>query len=277
MLTVMSQNVKYGADQDGRWVDLVETIRATRPQLVLLQEVDFLADPDRAEAAEEELGLRLAMAPSRNLPTAVAWDPDHLELLGVETKLSMELHHGYCAPRFKPLGLKRELPEPLVAISTHLTPYSADAAALEAQIVCARAYRYGGIALVGGDINHMALGDPEIDWTLVQPYNRTSRCHRRKSPDEPWRGNRIVGETLRDAELTDVAAHLADLREDPTLRAHTGKHGLLRVDQTHVTPALLPAITDYQRVDPGPNSDHYGLLVSLDLERADHSQIRTFT
>ncbi|MFF4607904.1 endonuclease/exonuclease/phosphatase family protein [Streptomyces sp. NPDC001339] len=275
-MTVMSQNVQYGADKDGRWDGIVEQIRSVAPQLVLLQEVDFLSDPDAAKAAENALALRLTVAPSRNLNTAVAWDPEHLQLVDVETKYSLELHHGYCAPQFIPLGLDRPLPAPLVAISTHLTPYSAQVAAQEAQLLCARAYRYGGIALVGGDINHMPLGDQEIDWSLVQPYNRTSRCHQRKSPNEPWRGNRIVGETLRDGEFTDVAAHLADLREDPTLRAHTGKHGLLRVDQTHVTPALIPTITDYQRVDPGPNSDHYGLLASLDLNRVDHSQIRAY-
>lgn len=221
MLTVMSQNVQYGADREGRWDGIVKNIRDISPQIVLLQEVDFLNTPEAARAAEEHLGMRLAVAPSRNLNTAVAWNPDCLELIGVETKLNQDFHHGYCAPRFMPLDLKRELPAPLVVISAHLTPYSADAAALEAQMLCARAYRYGGIGMVAGDINHMPLGDPEIDWTLVQPYNRTSRCHRRKTPDEPWAGNRVVGETFRDGEFTDVAAYLADLRADPTLRAET--------------------------------------------------------
>lgn len=278
MLTVMSQNVQYGADEDGRWEGIVEIIRATGPQIALLQEVDFLTDPEKAAAAEDALGLRLEVAPSRNLNTAVAWDPAHLELLGVETKLSVsEMHHGYCAARFRPLGLERELPVPLVAVSTHLTPYSAQVAAQEAQLMCARARRYGGIALIGGDINHVPLGDEEIDWTLVKPYNRTSRCHRRKNLDEPWVGNRVVGETFRDGEFVDVAAHVADLREDPSLRAFTGKGGLLRVDQAHVTQALVPAVEDYWRVDPGDHSDHYGLAWTLDLNRIDLSQAHDWT
>jgi hypothetical protein len=123
---------------------------------------------------------------------------------------------------------------PPVAISTHLTPYCAEVAAQEAKLLIARAYRYGGIALVGGDINHMPLGDPVPDWSRVQPYNRASRCLRRESPTAPWRGNRIVGETFRDGEFTDVGGYIADLRQDPSLRKPTGKAGLLRVDQTPV-------------------------------------------
>ncbi|MFE7125000.1 hypothetical protein [Streptomyces sp. NPDC057617] len=275
----MSQNVQYGADQDGgRWEGIVADVRSERPQLVLFQEVDFLADPDKAEAAEKALGMLLVVAPSRNLPTAVAWDPACLELVDTETKYSKaDMHHGYCAPRFRPLGLDNPLPAPLVAISTHLTPYSAQAAAQEAQMLCARAYRYGGIAFVVGDINHPPLGDDEPDWSLVQPYNRASRCHRRTSPDEPWRGDRVVGEVFRDAEFTDVAAHVADVREDSSLRAPTGKAGLIRTDQAHVTPALKPAIKDYWTVDTGTHSDHDGVVFTLDLNQIDASRVRAYT
>ncbi|MER6086771.1 hypothetical protein [Streptomyces bluensis] len=277
-LTVMSQNAQYGAHLDGRWEGLVDVVRGVSPQMLLLQEVDWLADADRAEAAEEALGMKLVVAPSHNLPTAVAWDPEHLELLDVETKYSeREMHHGYCAPRFRPLGLTEEWPVPLVAISTHLTPTSAQAAAIETQLVVSRAYRYGGIAVVGGDINHMPLGDPEPDWSRVQPYNRTSRCLRREHPTDPWQGNRVVGQTLRDGEFTDVGGYVADLRRNPDLLEPTGKHGLLRVDQIHVAPALVPTIKDYWRVDPGPHSDHYGVATRLDLQQTDLSLVRTYT
>jgi hypothetical protein len=117
-LTAMSQNAQYRADADGRWEGLVDVIRGVSPQLLFLQEVDWLADTERA-AAENALGMKLTVAPSRNLNTAVAWDPERLELLDVETKYSeKELHHGYCAPRFRPLGVAKEWPVPLVAIST---------------------------------------------------------------------------------------------------------------------------------------------------------------
>ncbi|MEU6353592.1 endonuclease/exonuclease/phosphatase family protein [Streptomyces sp. NPDC047072] len=267
----MSQNAQYGADRDGRWDSLLKVIRRVRPHLLFLQEVDWLADPDKAEAAEQALGLSLVVAPSRNLNTAVAWDPALLERLDTETKYSVtDMHHGYCAPRFTPLGLKRPLPTPLVAISTHLTPYSAEVAATEAQLLIARAYRYGGIGIVAGDINHCPLEDPEIDWEAVQPYNRTSRCLPRDSEDEPWRGNRIVGKRFRDGQFTDVGGHFQD-------RQATGKAGLLRVDQAHVTPALLPALRSYERVDPGSASDHYGISWQLDLEAVDTTLVREYT
>jgi hypothetical protein len=111
----------------------------------------------------------------------------------------------------------------------------------------------------------------------VQPFNRMSRCRRRKSLDEPWQGDPVVGETFRDGEFTDAADYLADQRGDASLREPTGKHGLVRVDQAHVTPALRPAILDYRRVDPGSGSDHDGIEVVLDLDLIDRSHVREYT
>jgi endonuclease/exonuclease/phosphatase family metal-dependent hydrolase len=164
---------------------------------------------------------------------------------------------------------------PLVVISTHLTPYSADQAACEAQLLAARVYRHGGLGLIAGDINHPAFDDEEPDWSKVKPYNRSARCARRTG-NEPWRSNRIVGQTLRDAELTDIAAHLADQRGEDSLRAPTGKAGLLRVDQVHVTPALVPAIRDYRRLE-SPFSDHHGVVCEFDLEAIDQARVFAYT
>lgn len=72
----------------------------------------------------------------------------------------------------------------------------------------------------------------------------------------------IVGQVLRAGGMTDVAAHLTEARSDPSLRRHTGA-GLVRVDQVHVTPALLPAVTDYRLVDPRDARDHGGMVVTL--------------
>jgi len=268
ILTGMSQNAQYGAAWDGRWQAMVKIIRGVRPDFLLLQEVDWLADPNAAEAAEQALDMRLSVAPSRNLPTAVAWNPAVLEHLGTETKYSTEMHHGYCAAQFQPRGQK--LPVPLVAISTHLTPYSAEAAAQEVQLLIARAYRHGGIAMIGGDINHVPLHDPEIDWERVQPYNRTSRCLPRVREDSPWIGNRIVGQRLRDGEFTDVAAHFGDTQP-------TGKAGLLRVDQAHGTPAMRPALRSYRRVDSRSASDHWGIAWTVDLTAIDTERVRAYT
>ncbi|GHE11342.1 endonuclease/exonuclease/phosphatase family protein [Streptomyces alanosinicus] len=272
----MSQNAQIGANHDGRWEDKVDAIREVDPDLLLLQEVGWLADPEQANTAREKLGMNLAVAPSRQMNTAVAWKAKTLEWVDTDTRYSdTDLHHGYCSLQLRPLGLPKEWPYPLVAISTHLTPYSVEFAGQEAQLVIARAHRFGGIGLVGGDINHMPLGDEEPDWSLVPPYNRSSRCHRRKTPSDPWLGNRLVGEVFRDGDMTDVAAHLAGSRSDPSLRALTGKGGQLRVDQFHVTPALAPAIVDYRRVDT--NSDHYGIVATFDLDRVDLSAASAYS
>lgn len=276
-LSLMSQNVQYGAGTDGRWEKLAAHIRQVGPALLLLQEVDWLSDPDRQRQAEADLGMRIEVAPSRRLPTALAWDEQLLRLVGCETTYSVsDMHHGYCAARFAIDGVE----VPLVAISTHLTPYSAQGAALEAQMLIARVYRHGGLGLIGGDINHPPLpvpGEPEPDWEQMQPYNRSSRCLPRQSEDEPWQADTIVGSRLRDGGLTDVGAKVAQDREDLSLLAPTGKAGLLRVDQIHVTPALAPTVTDYRRVDPGESSDHYGVVATLDLSKIDKSRLRTYT
>lgn len=91
--------------------------------------------------------MELYVAPSRRLPVAVAWDPEYLRVEDVETRYATELHHGYAAARIAPWGLAAGLPAPLVAVSAHLIPYSAQQAAVEAQILAARVYRHGGIGL----------------------------------------------------------------------------------------------------------------------------------
>lgn len=138
-LTIMSQNVQKHAVRDGRWSKIIKVIRSVGPQILFLQEVDFLTDEDQKQAAEEALGMKLMVAPSRQLNTAVAWDPSRLDHVDTETMYSTtDMHHGYCALQFQPRGLKREWPAPLVAISTHLTPYSTNVAADEARLLIAR-------------------------------------------------------------------------------------------------------------------------------------------
>jgi endonuclease/exonuclease/phosphatase family metal-dependent hydrolase len=276
LITVMTQNIQYGAVKDGRWDGLVEKVRELGPDLLMLQEADDVADPEQAEAAERDLGMRLVVAPTRNLPTAVAWNPARLELVDVDTQYAMMLHHGYCAPRFEVLGLHPPLGAPLVAISAHLTPYSARVAADEISLLIARAYRYGGLGLIAGDINYLSPSDPEPDWSQVKPYNRVARCVRRTDEHEPWRGDRAVGLSLRDGEMTDVAAYVAALHGDNALLAATGHAGLIRVDQQHVTPALRPAIGEYRLVH-ADFSDHDGTLGVYDVARVDRGAFFQYT
>ncbi len=267
--TIFSQNIQYGGtrDADGahedRWPGLVERITSVEPDVLLLQEADRWHTDARLKArAERELGMRAFVAPSptTGLHTVAMVKHELRCSRPFEIKYSHLTHHGFGVAVL-------ELPElavPLTVISAHLHPNSAEAAAQEAQLIASRAYRYGGIGIVGGDINHVPLGDPEPDWGSVQPYNRSSRALR--SPDGTLKANRIVGEKLSLADLTDVAAHLADQRSDQSLRAVTARHGGVRVDQFHVTPPLVPAVLDYRRVDPGPYSDHWGIAVDIETD-----------
>ncbi|MFK3983017.1 endonuclease/exonuclease/phosphatase family protein [Micromonospora sp. NPDC050397] len=275
-LTLLTLNLQHRSMKEGRWPGLASVIRAQQPDLVLLQEADWLTNPDHVRTAEDDLGMTIVGAPSRNLPVGVAWRCDKLTLVEVDTAHSAQLHHGYSAPRFDVPGLTDRLPVPLVVISTHLIPYSAQQAAQEAQTVATRLYRYGGLGVVGGDINHLPLGDEEPDWETIQPYNRAARCHRRRHDAEPWRGNRIVGETLRDAGLVDACAHIADQRKNPSLRRPTGKAGGVRVDQFWATASVAPAIDDYVWVN-NPHGDHHGVLTRLDLTRIDRGILRDYT
>jgi len=123
-----------------------------------------------------------------------------------------------------------------------------------------------------GDVNHFPVGDPPPDWSRIPPYNLSSRTLPPLEPGGPPRPNTIVGETLRQGGLIDVAAHLADRRGDAVLRGPTGK-GLVRVDQIHVAPPLLPAVLDVRPVDSGDASDHSGLVATFDLDTIDAEEL----
>jgi hypothetical protein len=281
-IKIMFQNVQARADVEGRWPGHVEVVKEEDPDLLILTEVEWLADEVKRKRVEIALGMHLMVGPTRNLNTAVAWRRDGvLEFEDCDVTYAHELHHGYTAPRFKVNvtidGKPKELT--LVAIGTHLSPYSVLTAAQEASLLCARVYRCGGLGLICGDINHCPVfidGESQPPWEQVQPYNRASRCLRRTSESDAWVGNELVGQTLRDGGLTDVAAHMAMRTGDMTLLHPTGKAGLVRVDQAHVTAALTRTITEYHRVD-NPHSDHYGGAFTLRLDRADLSLLREYT
>jgi endonuclease/exonuclease/phosphatase family metal-dependent hydrolase len=283
-LAIMSVNTQYGGWQgsDGRpqtrWPGLVDVITGVRPHILLLQEAHgWQVDPRQQANAEADLGMRALVAPSRSGGhTAVMYDTRVLRWQQFETKYAGETHHGFGVAVLDLLH-ERGPGVPLTVISAHLHPYSARKAASEADLLAGRVHRYGGMGLIGGDINHVPPGDPEPDWTTVPPYNRSSRCRRRADLDDPWRANTIVGETLRDADLVDVAAHLADTTGDTRYRAPTARQGGVRADQIWITPNLLPALTGYRQITTKPFSDHDAIVVTLDTTHLHHVSDREWT
>lgn len=283
-LTLMSMNLCYAgrSDADGRpddrWPQEADIVRKVRPDILLAQEAHgWGADPRLQAAAERDLDMRAHLAPSRSgAHTVLMHRTDTIGWRHWETKYADQTLHGFGVAVLDVLA-DPKVTTPLTAISAHLSPFSALAAAQEAQLMIARVYRYGGMGLIGGDINHCAPGDSEPDWDSVPPYNRSSRCHRRHRPSsEPFRANHIVGQTLADGDLRDVAAHLAtDNPCSGELRAPTGRGGV-RVDQIWVTANMVEAVLGYRQIDTGRASDHNAIVVTLDTNTLHDIEQRTW-
>ncbi|MEU0489973.1 endonuclease/exonuclease/phosphatase family protein [Nocardiopsis sp. NPDC006139] len=274
-VTVVAQNMSHsglytpnGDPDPDRWNGLMAAITEHRPDILLLQEIGKWHDYNRQPLfhAERDLGLRMAghiITPAGG-GTGVMINPDTIHIQQFEDRYQHMVHHGLGVAVLELPGLDT----PLAAISAHLTPYSATAAATEAQVMVARAYRYGGLGLVGGDVNHFSHRDDPAavpDPATIPPYNRSSRWL--VDADGSLVPNRIVGRTLQLGGLTDVALHMADRTGDTSLLAPTGR-GRCRVDQFWVTPPLVPAITSYVH-HQHEFSDHSLILMRLDTSLVD--------
>lgn len=267
----MSLNLHSGA-AGGRWAGMVPLIKEVGPQVLMIQEADGWDGEDarRLRAAGVDLGMRGQLAPSRTThPTGILLDESRLTWGQWITTYNHAGWHGHSELQVTVPGL----PVPLVLISAHLSPYSAFTAAQEAAVLVGRAHRArasdpaGGYGIVAGDINHIPPGDQPPPWDQLPPHDRVARGM--VDEDGNRRPNTIVGRTLADGSLVDVAAHLADQREDPDLRAGTGRDGTVRIDQIHITDLLLPALKDYWTVPMGDLSDHDGVVARLDLDLLD--------
>ncbi len=265
----MSHNGLYTPDGDpdpGRWDGLMEAIDHHRPDVLLLQEVGRWTENNRTPIARAEQALGMRMVGIVTTPagggTALMINPDTVGWEQWEDRYAGQLHHGFGVAVLRLPGLDA----PLAAISAHLTPYSATAAAQEAQILVARAYRYGGIGIIGGDINHFPFDDHAVpDPHTIPPYNRAARWIRDESGS--YRPDRAVAQVLASGGLADVAPLVAQRTGDASLLEATGR-GRCRVDQFWVTPPLVPAITDYGR-HRHAFSDHSLITMRWDTARVD--------
>ncbi|MBO3752116.1 hypothetical protein J5X84_39145 [Streptosporangiaceae bacterium NEAU-GS5] len=286
---LMSVNIKHGADHEEvehngllrrRWDAIAEIIRDQKPTAVCLQEGrNVLANDQRYLARmQKDSGMRVLVGRSRSgSHNIVAFRQDEIELLALEDN-PYDLLNGYAGPRFTVDGL----PVPLVVISGHLSCYSVEQAAHEAQTLAVRAH--GGAGIMALDANSGPIGDPEPDWERLHPHLRMIRAIPSIAPGHDpewrtktvWRGNPIVSQALARCDMVDVAAHLADLRGDPALRAHTGVNGGVRIDQFHVTAALKLAIAGYWWVDMKDFTDHRGIVTEMDTSKSDLTKLREF-
>ena len=276
LMKIMTLNLKYGGLMDAagnpedRWPGLAEIITKQAPDILALQEASSRwAEPGERQLAraEHDLGMRgrLGASPSGG-HTAIFWRPS-LTWLAWDDRYASQTHHGYAAIVLYVPGTD----VPLTVISAHLSPWSAQAAACEAQLLIGRAYRYSGSGVIAGDINHLPLGDDEPDWTRPLPAHNLAARTVRAAPGGPVTGNRCVGEVLAAGQLTDAAAWRAELTGDQSLRAPTGAN--IRADQVHLTPPLVPALTACERIGTGDLSDHAAVTVALDTTLIDPARI----
>lgn len=268
LITAIAQNMSHsglytasGAADPDRWDGLMATIAQHRPDILFLQEIGRWGDHNRQPItrAEDALGMHMAgyVLTDAGGGTGVMINPDTVQLQQWEDRYRRLVHHGLGVAVLRIPGLYT----PLAVSSVHLNPYSAAAAAQEAQVLIARAYRYGGVGILGGDVNHFPADDHAVpDPATIPPCNRSSRWL--MDDDGHLRPNRIVARTLMTGDLTDVAALIAHRTGDTTVLAATGR-GKCRVDQIWVTPPLVPAIVDYEH-HAHTFSDHHLILTRFD-------------
>ncbi|TDD27372.1 hypothetical protein E1287_34720 [Actinomadura sp. KC06] len=283
LLTTMSLNFQYAGRTDSRgrpddrWPDQVDIIRKVNPDLLFGQEAHgWMSDPRLQADAEDDLGMRAHVAPSRSgAHTVLMFRPDVLRWRQWETKYAYETHHGFGVGVFDIIA-DPEVKVPLTALTGHLIPYSVQKASIEAQVWIGRLYRYGGMGVIGADVNSQGVADDDPDWCAVPPYNRSARCHRRIGPDGPWLGNPLVAQTLSDGDLFDVAnlisARLDDPVADKELFAPTGHHGGVRTDQFWVTRNMCEAVTGYRRIATGKAGDHDGVVSTYETTALHHAE-----
>ncbi|WP_446038095.1 endonuclease/exonuclease/phosphatase family protein [Streptomyces sp. SID1121] len=267
----MAERLNGAADQVG----------ASQVDVVMLCEV---ADWHRyghkqLSRAKDDLGLDAApLAPSRSgLGTGLLY---RREVLGPWERhnpdFAQEALHGFAVTSFGIPGL----PAPLSFVPLHFTPMSAEAAAIEANYVATRGYKYGPFAVLGGDANYPPAADahPPPDTTKMRPYNVGSRMHLPDGDFVPGQGlkpNRDVTRKLAQNGYVDVAWHLFQQTRNEVLLRPTATDD--RIDQAWVSGALAPAVSNYQLLDePAGASDHHGLAFRIDTDAIDLTHVWTY-
>ncbi|MER6500183.1 endonuclease/exonuclease/phosphatase family protein [Streptomyces sp. NPDC001455] len=275
-LTIVVQNLGHGGlrngagDPENRWPRLAERILSVgEPDLVLVQEaVEWSAYGHRQLGiAMRDLDLDAVPIP----PSSSGYVPTLLyrrETVGRwthwNTDFAQETLHGFGVAVFD-VGL----PAPLAVVSAHLNPFVADKARDEAKLLATRALRYGPYGIVAGDLNYPPAdpASPAPDYGAMLPYNRSARTRLPSEAGGQLVPDRRVTETLAYTGFVDAAWKLCTERGDERLLRRTATDD--RIDQLWASAPLRETIVDYAVLDtPQGASDHHGLVVRLDLDRA---------
>lgn len=274
-LTIAVQNCKHGAlrtsegQPDDRWPLIVDRIRSApdRVDAVMLTEVVDWHRYGHAQLARACADLDMDAAPlapsSSGYGTGLLYRRETMgRWLRHNDDFAHKTLHGFAVTTFD-VGL----PQPLALVPCHLTPFSAEAAVVEAGYLARRALKYGQYAIIAGDLNYPPAdpAHPAPAFRPDRPFDRATRTLADLGlPPEQRPPYRQVTQKLVHHGFVDVAWHLYQQTGDSALLRATGTDD--RIDQGWVSNPLASAIRSYRVLDTPPGaSDHAGLLFQLDL------------
>lgn len=273
VLTFASQNLLYGGLRDSsgtpndRWPELVKRIEGAMaaPDFVFLQELWGWGDFGHRQLAKAKKDLSMEALPLPHSPcnNGVAilyrqeatgnwerWDDTYTDYV----------IHGMGLAAFD-IGLS----DLLTVSSVHLDAFGSDRALHEVELLIARAYRNGPLAVLGGDFNYTSSRSPDPDFEGIPPYNVATRTQLDAPEGQPLKPDRRIGQKMERGGFVDVAQYMYDKTGDKKYQETTANHPKDRIDQFWVSERLAPGIIDYQVLGVPENaSDHKGIAFQLD-------------
>lgn len=267
-MRLMTYNVLTGGRDDedpGRLWLVVDTIRRVNPDLCVLLECNgFEREGYRTlYRLEAELGMRGVLAEA-----ATGFHVALFTRVGrlTETRLlSREVHHAA-------LAASLEIGETtLRVIAAHLNPFSGDARLLEVQHLL-RFLREDNVFVLG-DLNALSPRD-------VGRYQPERWLPRRRArhvlPESGGRLDTRAISALEEAGLVDVLHRHGAAEPTALTRLGAGAEDYqVRIDYVFATPRAAERVKRAERViggDVEAASDHYPLLVDLDLDLDQNSR-----
>lgn len=285
ILTFASQNLLYGGlrdpsgKQQDRWPELQKRIEGAmaKPDFVFLQEVWGWGDYGHRQLARAKKDLSMEALPLPHSPcdvgvgilyrhdTVGSWER-------WEDRYTDYVIHGMGLAAFD-VGLS----DLLTVSSVHLDAFGSDRALQEVELLIARAYRNGPLAVLGGDFNYTSSRDPDPDYAGIPPYNVAMRTELSASDDQALKPDRRIGQKMERGGFVDVAQHMFEKTNDKKYLTPTAYHPIDRIDQFWVSKPLAKAIFDYKMLDtPEKASDHKGIAFQLDTDLIDSSSTWKF-
>ncbi|SDT74515.1 endonuclease/exonuclease/phosphatase family protein [Actinoplanes derwentensis] len=280
LIEVAVQNLQHGAvkDESGhrrdRWPLLAERLRRVRPDVLILNEARDWNRGGREPLgrAQRDLGMIAAPIPpsANDLPTIVLYRPDTMGFwVHCNDALSLSTAHGFVTVSF---AVDHELP-PITFAGCHLSPYSSGQATAEIELIATRAYRYGPLAVVAGDLNFPPEDGPDPLYDVMLPFNLASRTI--VGPDGTRRPNRQVAHALRARGYHDTAWERHQRTGYDRYLRRTSHDD--RIDRIHVSTPLAQAVTRYELLDqPEGASDHHGVTITMDTDLIDRTDLWTY-